>query len=140
MPDSEAQFNERSQRRLSHDLRALYAAPPVPASVDEEILRALEPAPARRRPWVLGTGAAAAAVLLITGILAWFGPPPTIDEQRKLAHDVDGNQRLDIVDAYLVAVAAERGDAPLSWDVNGDGNVDVLDATVLAQRVVRLPL
>ncbi len=45
----------------------------------------------------------------------------------------------EIVDAYLVAAAARRGDAPLSWDVNGDGRVNAADAKQLAQRAVRLP-
>ncbi len=128
---------------LVDDLAALYGRPaPVPEHVDEAILamarRRLAP---RRRPvrvvrWA--AAAAAAAVLAVALVPAarhalWPGPAAAIRE------DIDGNGRLDILDAFALARHLV-GEEPvkMEWDLNRDGVVDAADVDDVAYAAVRL--
>jgi len=95
----------------------------VPPSIDRAIL-----ATPRRRRW--GAAAIAAAVLL--GVL-W------LPEGSGVPGDVDRSGRVDIVDAYALAVRLRDGRTPdSSWDVNGDGRVDQADVEHIATLSVDL--
>ncbi len=52
--------------------------------------------------------------------------------------DIDGNARIDILDAFALARAAQAGKAPAAWDQNGDGVVNGADADVIARIAVAL--
>ena len=55
---------------------------------------------------------------------------------------MDGNGRIDILDAFTVARAladkGRTGPLPAAWDVNGDGVVDQKDVDWLANAAVRV--
>jgi hypothetical protein len=55
--------------------------------------------------------------------------------------DVDGNGRVDILDAFLLAKKADAHARPAAkWeDVNGDGVLDRRDVDAVAETAVRLP-
>ncbi len=101
---------------------------------------------ARRRSKLLrlvgltSTLAAAAVALMI-----WVRPPGgNVDGQRPLAsanslkEDVDGNGRVDILDAFAVARQLQRGNSVVAVDLNGDGRTTQADVDALAQRAVML--
>lgn len=105
-------------------------APRVPAELDAAILAAARHPRPSRRPrlpvarWLVPLAAAAALVL-------WLLPSA-------MAGDLDGDRRVDIVDAYLLAVQVERGAADRRFDLNRDGDVDRRDVERLAGLAVRL--
>jgi hypothetical protein len=117
---------------LVRALRSLQPRPiPIPRAVDEAILSAAR-ARLRRRPrllpWALRLGLPAAALLAVTLYLF-----------RANATDVDGNGRLDIVDAYVLALRVEAGESlDPRFDFSGEGVVDRRDAEQLASLAVRL--
>jgi len=106
--------------------------------------------PGRRAAWRVVPWAAAAGVALVLGVLfalrasrdlAPAEPPrPGIRPVVAAAgpDDVNADGRVDVIDAYLVARAAERGEAPGTWDRNGDGRVDRLDADRITAAAVAL--
>ena len=85
----------------------------VPAEVTRKILRP-------RRAW-RPIAAAAAALLVAVGI--WFVVRP---------------RKIDIVDAYSVALRLRNGQSVEGWDLNGDGKVDGRDIDEIARRSVAL--
>lgn len=134
----------RAPQELVDDLRALYSADlPVPGDVDRAVARmAHRRLAARGRApaalWRLAPLAAAATVLLALG--AWgLLQAPTGPASLALRQDVDGNGRVDILDAFLVARRIESGPRPpKAWDVNGDGVVDQADVDAIARAAVAL--
>jgi len=100
----------------------------VPSSVKRDVMALTRP----RRAW--RPLAAAAAILLGLGAL-WLarGGRPA------LPGDVDRSGRVDIVDAYALAVRLRSGQhlEPV-YDVNGDGKVDERDVDEIARRSVAL--
>jgi hypothetical protein len=135
----------RAPQGLIDDLRALYGAEvPVPADVDRQVARL-----ARRRLaggrartmtiWRLAPLAAAAAVLLALGAWTLLRAPHAAPPALAAREDVDGNGRVDILDAFLVARRIESGQPPpKAWDVNGDGVVDQADVDAIARAAVAL--
>jgi hypothetical protein len=117
--------------RLVEDLISIYDLPvTVPVRVNQSILNQAR-AQLSRRPsrralrWV---GAAAAAACVIFGArIALQGPG--------LPNDIDGNRRVDIVDALKLAhqIQAGRG-----RDANHDGVIDQADVDSIAMAVVQL--
>src|SRR5690348_671306 len=108
--------------RLPETLREaivrLYNEPPrVPAELDAAILRDARTGYARRRRFWLaarwaGAGLAAAAALALA-IRVYVTHPavrPAVSPPRQVARagDIDGNGRVDILDAYAVARAISR--------------------------------
>ena len=120
---------QRALARLEEPL------PVVPRSVDDAIARAAR-ARLGRRPWfpfgprlLRWLPPAAAAALLV-----WlaFG-------HRAIPGDLDGNGRIDILDAFALARRIEAGEGmDRALDVTGEGIVDRRDVDALAARAVRL--
>jgi hypothetical protein len=108
-----------SLRGLAERLRP--ATVEVPPEIDRAILAAAARPRLRARWWV---PAAAAAALLVALTLRERAPG-----------DVDGSGRVDILDAYLLALRIEGGaGAGRRFDVHGDGVVDRADV----ERIARL--
>jgi len=57
---------------------------------------------------------------------------------QRSADDINSDGRIDVLDAYLVALAADRGDDIAALDRNGDGLVDRRDAERIAMAAVTL--
>ncbi len=116
-------------------------------------------APAQRqRPWMSlmrpGPLAAAAAAVLLIAFLAprmfaparpattspGSGPGLAAAPLSPNTADIDGNGRIDILDAFALARSIRDHSGPQDrWDVNGDGIVDQADVTAIATTAVRLP-
>lgn len=98
----------------------------VPAAVDAAVLGAA----ARRFRWRrLRPAVAVAAGLLLALSLLFLRRDP-------LPGDVDGDGRVDILDAYRLALDLRAGRG--AHDVNGDGAVDERDVDEIARTAVRL--
>lgn len=125
---------------LARGLRGLERTAAVPPVVDAAILALARRelgrrrrAPLRRLFW---RGAAAAALVVAVGLGAWlgWGRPGAI-----VAHDVDRSGRVDILDAYTLALALESGQAAgQGWDFNADGAIDRADVDLVARESVAL--
>jgi len=132
-PDQRAHAEQCAECRASVDRFRGLAATLTPATVDvppfvDARIRAIA-RPTRRR-WF-----AAAAALLIGLGATWFAL-----ERRPVAPgDVDRSGRVDIVDAYALAVRLRSGQQlePL-YDLNGDGKVDERDVDEIARRSVAI--
>lgn len=147
------------QRDLAAEARALEAElGPVPAEVDRAVLAraaadlsrrgALRRAASRRvsssrwlrsgwlrSGWLGSRWTAAAALLLVASGLALF----VLEGGGGVLGDVDGDGRVDIVDAYALALHIQSGGTPRpAWDQNGDGVVDERDVDALARQSVSL--
>jgi hypothetical protein len=84
----------------------------------------------------LSTAAAIAAVLLV---VVWAGTRMHQESLRANALDINGDGRVDILDAFALArsLAAESA-TRREWDVNGDGVVNREDVDVIAMSAVRI--
>jgi hypothetical protein len=136
--------------RLRKDLQGLFQPPGgIPARVDKAILDQAHRRLAKPRRLVIrlqwAAGLAAAAAVITLGVIL-FNPQSAIKNPQSsrpaLAEgraDIDGNGRVDILDAFRLARNIEaRGPADLRWDLNGDGRVDKDDVDVVARAAVRL--
>ena len=153
-PEEEFVFDEDLPESIRDALRSQFGSVVgVPSAIDEAILadarRQLtiaRPGIARRRWKVLSiaglsSSLAAAAVVLMfrAGV-----PNPTLDAQQPLSAaqlrdgDVDGNGRVDILDAFAVARQLQQGTAIAAVDADGDGRTTQADVDLLAQRAVML--
>jgi len=79
-------------------------------------------------------------------------PPPAVTGRRMAMsaaeeldsvinlNDIDGNGRVDILDAYVMArgLANENTPPNPAWDINADGTIDQRDIDAVAQSAVRL--
>jgi len=146
MPENEL----RAPKRLKDDLGAFFeGAPAVPPQVDHAIRHRAHRRLARRRPRLLAVrlavGAAAAAAVLLVVVLA----TPHFSGARRAAtdasaqapairEDLDGNGRVDILDAFRLARRIEEEGVAPEWDFNADGTVDAADVDVIAMAAVRL--
>jgi len=100
-----------------------------------------------RKTW-LSLAVVAAALLLVANLTIFRGnsdqPGPTPlaivrSSNGELAReDLDGNGRVDILDAFLLARKLEEGIANDAWDLNQDGKVDQVDVQHAAMLAVRL--
>ena len=113
----------------------------VPPTIDEAVLRAARThfSPARTpmfnwlrfAPWA----ASAMAVLLVAFLILQFPKPGA----EMLRGDLNGDGKVDILDAFALARKVEAGAATeASVDLNGDGKVDQQDVAVLAAQAVVL--
>jgi len=136
--------------QFAGDLKKLYGPKGhVPARVDMGVLGAaggklVRKAPGRLR-WV-GAGVAAAILLLVMLNLQQGGTKqaptaPTSMAQVSLqrnAEDINGDGRVDMLDALRVARAIEAGRVDMKLDLNGDGVVDKRDVDAVAMTAVKL--
>jgi len=160
MTEHDRQFDDLDRDisdRLRRDLRGLFEpSGAVPARVDRIILDQAKQRLAQPRRliirlrWVAGITAAAAVVTV--GMILFQGPnhQSSVINHQSVAGgraDVDGNGRVDILDAFQLARRIEaRGPANLTrsgaadtqWDLNGDGRVDKDDVNLVASAAVRL--
>lgn len=137
--------------RLSSDLRDLYRPEtPIPDAVRDEIMHqartGLDDLSRSRRWGGLAVIAAAAMIVFAfqfvlqqmatTDRIETRETSPTIIAQRE---DIDGNGRIDILDAFVLA---KRVNSPSridpAWDINADGRVDRKDVDAVAQMAVQL--
>lgn len=135
--------------------------PSVPPAVDRAVMEAFR---RRFRPkvrWVVpAAGVAAAAALVLTVSLQNGGTPARVGSSPALpsaapsslvipglasspavpaiSGDLNGDGRVDILDAFSLAKAVKAGNAPLSDDMNRDGRADQFDVDLLARRAVAL--
>jgi hypothetical protein len=136
---------------LRDRLNALHpAGPVVPPAVDATILAAARRGFWRRRRfglavrWVGATAAAAAAVVVVAVTLHRGGAGDAtrvaVSQAPAIAGDVDGNGRVDMLDAFVLARKVDaKATAAKGEDVNGDGVVDRRDVDAVAAMAVRLP-
>ena len=100
----------------------------VPAAVKRDLMALARP----RRAW-RPLAAAAALLIGMGGVWLATGLRPA------LPGDVDHNGRVDIIDAYALAVQLRSGQkVDPAYDVNGDGKVDERDVEEIARRSVAI--
>lgn len=141
------------------DLRALFEPPgAVPQQVDKTIadmaktrLRESKHGTPRRLIVPVRWAAVAAAAVIVLGTILYTTvthnkPQSAIHNPKSVGPglaegraDIDGNGRVDILDAFRLARDVEsRGQAEMKWDLNGDGVVDHKDVDLVAFAAVRL--
>lgn len=134
-------------RSLANDLARLYGeTPAVPPSIDAAVAlaarRRLLGIRARRRAlrWAGGAAAAAAALAVAVVLSRPHAAAPSASREHSAAQaDIDGNGRIDILDAFAMARGIEaRSDPRRDWDLNGDGAVDAFDVDLIAMAAVNL--
>lgn len=120
----------------------------IPPSVDERILaRAQEQirrAARRQRRRQVATRVLALAACI--AFLAWIAATNIFrpgrqqaNSGRNLPEDVNGDGRVDILDAFELARVIERGNPlPSKADLNGDGRVDSADVEIIARHSVSI--
>lgn len=136
-------------RTLRNALNQLHPTPPVPAELDDRVLFVARNGFARRlrtrmilRRTAAAGGAVAAAIALFFGVQAMrpvqVGAPVAAS---RVVGDVNGDGRVDIVDALALARRVESGGgAPRKWeDLDHDGKVTPADVEQVAQLAVKLP-
>jgi hypothetical protein len=117
----------------------------VPPQVDEMILARAQAhlaGVARRRarrrllvPWMAAAASVAVAAWVSQTLL--YRQQPTPPGSFVTREDVNGDGRVDILDAFMLAREIERTDARQP-DLDGDGRVDKRDVDVVAARAVKL--
>ena len=155
-PDIPTDSDLQAPPAFARDLKALYTPPSaIPPTTDETILaRTRRQSVGRRRKrlllrWAVPPAAAAAVIMWVV-----FNPFVTPDVEnspyfesagrvgtRQLAdhRDIDGNGRVDILDALALARSIKDNRvAEQPWDFNGDGAIDRRDVDTIAQSAVRL--
>jgi len=162
MSDKTGQFDEDFDSgafgKLAEDLKGLFdSGLSVPPEVDWAIIDGAHRhliRRGRRRPWprwAAVAGAAAAviifAVVLETRFSRVSDTNRTSDKsawapeaaKAGLASDIDGNGRVNILDAFKLARRIESAGATEGkWDINGDGLVNRDDVDLVAFVAVRL--
>ncbi len=142
--ESDPQFEPRVSQAIARDLGALFNPDGlhVPPAMNQRILnqaRARIIGRSRRRPllrWA-GAAAAAAAVVVLVVRLNLTAPPSVTLHAASVPADVDGNGRVDILDALALARRVESNH-PDARDVTGDGATDARDVDAVAMRAVAL--
>ena len=87
----------------------------------------------------------AAAALVVLGLFGWsliyrVGNGPRDHGTAEFAGnaaDLDGNSRVDIFDAFVLARGIRNGRTGTTWDINRDAVVDAKDVSAIAQLAVR---
>jgi len=132
---------------LQNGLKRLDAPPAgVPAEIDARVLRMARRRLAwgRRLVWRVAAVGALAAAVAVVFILPELQPrlPPRPDAPAPPVFaegDIDGNGRIDILDAFLLARRLESGAARQpEWDVDDNGRIDRRDIDAVALMAVRI--
>ena len=146
--DREPKPFDDAPQKLADDLRDLFPHDlTVPADVDRQILANARRRLSRRRRFVvfkhLTAAAAAAAAAVAVVYFLGLRPPSPLPQPGPVAAsvpgDVDGDGRVDILDAFALARRIEARE-PLDdhLDLNGDGVVDAQDVDAIAHAAVKL--
>jgi hypothetical protein len=148
MANPEPDPQERLPERLEEALRQLASKRvPIPRERDEKVLISCREqlwgkfGRARRQQRLIW----AAAALVVAGFFAWSlihrGGNGLRDrgtaEFVGNAADLDGNGRVDIFDAFVLARGIRDGRTGTTWDINRDAVVDANDVSAIAQLAVR---
>ncbi len=129
---------------LQSDLRSLYDADlPIPPAVSDRILnraRASLARPTATRRVLRWTAAAAVAAMVIVLVRVNRPVREAGPQVVSIAGDVDGNGRVDILDALVLSRRIESNQSidSASVDLNHDGLIDRHDVDSVAQLAVRL--
>src|SRR4051794_23026505 len=118
----------------------------VPATLDASILlrgRATIAANRRRRRLLQWVGAAASvAAAFVVSVKVWQGrhsmQPAAPTASIAIKADLDGNGRVDILDAFYLARRVGKESPQPAWDINGDGKIDQADIDAIAAQAVRV--
>ena len=155
-PDIPTDDDLQAPPAFVRDLKALYTpSSAIPPTTDEAILAGIRHQNVSRRRkrllvrWALPPAAAAAVIMWIVfnPLVAPdvenspFGEPAGISGTSQFAdhRDIDGNGRVDILDALALARnIKDNRVAEQPWDFNGDGLIDRKDVDTVAQSAVRL--
>ena len=140
MPHGQSDFpGSEEHPRLAAELRALANRHPAPDELDRRVLGAVHVA---RGPVPWSRGLAVAAVIVVAiGVISLLLVPSVVTRQYaapRVAWDVTADGQLDVLDAFALAKAIERGDADGFADFNSDGQIDAADLSVLTARIVRV--
>ncbi len=138
----------RVSERFSEDLGRLFAPDrPIPSDIDRAVAEAARrhfARPERRLRWLRWAVPATAAAAIAVTCLWWIYPEaaPLVAPSPQLsqaATDIDGNGRVDILDAFALARHIEASQPTESvWDFNSDGLIDRRDVDTVALAAVRL--
>ena len=91
----------------------------------------------RRRRFAAWKLTALASTMAAAAVLFLALSPKSVDGPREtVAQDLDGNGRIDILDAFVMAREIRSGRGKVIHDVNGDGQLDQADINEIAQRAV----
>jgi len=135
---------------LASELKSRYGpVPEIPEAIDRAILadarRHLhQTIPVRARSnwrWrlaVIGSSVAAACMLFLAFKSQEPQQPANVAHDRGSERDLDGNGRVDILDAFAVAREIQSGRSQPEFDINGDGRLTQADVNEIAQRAVTL--
>lgn len=152
---------------LVRDLRALYPYPATPPAEVEQAVRTEAREQIgnlrRHRRWGFWSSiAACVGFVFIMQQVMRTSTLPEIDDRERLVQspapevagrgiaamkiaeinpaDIDGNGRVDILDAYVMArsMANDSTSPNPAWDINADGTIDQRDIDAVAQSAVRL--
>ncbi len=136
------------RERFSEDLGRLFAPDrPIPSDIDRAVAEAARrrfARPQRRLWWLRWAVPATAAAAIAIACLWWVHPgaAPSVAPSPRLsqtATDIDGNGRVDILDAFTLARHIEaRQPTEAMWDFNSDGLIDRRDVDAVALAAVRL--
>jgi|ERR1043166_639635 hypothetical protein len=148
MANPEPDQNEKLPEPLTAALRKQAFAPVLVPRDREALIVATARRQLRRQIARHGWGKRliwAAAALVIAGLIVWsFVGSPRSKPNSNMAStgrnpaDLDGDGRVDIFDAFLLARAIRDGRTATAWDVNRDGVVDGRDVALVAHRAVQL--
>ncbi len=139
MKKENKQFDNEQKYNLSdnfaEDIKNLYrVSVSVPPEIDRAILDKASQKLSRTRRhfhilrWI-GPVAAAAAIIIFAFVFV----------NQKTSPDIDGNGRVDILDAFKLAKQIQSESKPSKkWDINGDGLVDKVDVETIALVAVSL--
>ncbi len=155
-PDIPTDSDLQAPPAFACDLKALYAPPSaIPPTTDQAILAGIRrQSVGRRRKRLLVRWAvppAAAAAVLMWVLFDPFGTRdlddsphfesagPLATRQHADHRDIDGNGRVDILDALALARSIKDNRvADQLWDFNGDGLIDRKDVDTVARSAVSL--
>jgi hypothetical protein len=146
--DNEPDLNV--SERFADDLGNLFAPDrPVPSDIDRAVAEAARrhlARPQRTLWWLKWAVPATAAAAIMLACLWWTYPgatPPVAQgpylSQVATGTDIDGNGKVDILDAFTLARHIEaKQPMEKMWDFNGDGLIDRRDVDTVALAAVRL--
>ena len=133
--------------KLHDELSAIYGASiEIPTRVNDSIrniaLARLSRAPRHSLFVRIASAAVAAAALIVIAfrLLNPPAPPSSVAITTSVPQDLNGDGRVDILDALILAkqVDAQRASSDARLDLNHDGVVDRKDADAIAMAAVQL--